>query len=143
MTAAVQEFVRYTLVKRRGDSFVALPAGRFRVKNASETRLLDDLSPLLAHLDGLRRRDQSTPRIESARRALEEAMFGFLARLQPEAGGNALDFRTVIATLGRLEQVLQFNHAPIALRPEWAQAGDYGPEFRIAALSHPSGARAR
>ncbi len=129
----VNEFVRYSLVKRRGDSFVALPAGRFLVKNASEPQLFDDLGPLFGHLDWLRRRDQSNTRTETARRALEEAMFGYLARLQPEAGGNPIEFRSVVSALGRLEQVLQFNHASVALRQEWLEAGDCGLEFRIAA----------
>ena len=47
----VSEFVRYSLIKRRGDSFVALPAGRFHVAARSESDLLRQLDPILDRLD--------------------------------------------------------------------------------------------
>jgi CRISPR-associated protein Csx17 len=74
---AISAFVRYSVVKRRGDSYIALPNGKFPVQYRSTADRIRELSPLKEQAQSLAKGSQSEvpnswpPLV----RALEEAMF--------------------------------------------------------------------
>lgn len=112
----INGFVRYCLLKRRGDSYLALPATRFPVREWRETDLLMDVDPLLEQIDP----DQ--------RRGVEQAMYEFLLH------GGKFKFQAILVALGRFERRIRFVHRSVGLRPEWVLAADNGcAEFRLAA----------
>src|SRR3990172_2050728 len=47
----VTEFARYSLLQRRGDNYVAVPSGRFPVRERRESDLVRQLGPVLGRLD--------------------------------------------------------------------------------------------
>lgn len=122
----IQGFVRYSLLKRRGDSYVALPAGRFAVKDVKGADLVRDLHPLL---DFLKAKKDPPARLASAHRVLERAIYEFLLR------DGKPRMQAIVAALGRVEQILEFDHgyARVELNPAWLELADSGVEFRIAA----------
>ncbi|HZQ51291.1 MAG TPA: type I-U CRISPR-associated protein Csx17 [Bryobacteraceae bacterium] len=74
---AISAFVRYSLVERRGDSYIALPNGKFPVQYRSTADRVREIVPLLDHMQSLAKGSQnkvpnSWPPLV---RALEEAMF--------------------------------------------------------------------
>ncbi len=87
-------FMRYSLLKRRGDSYVALPVGRFEVKDRSESDLVRQLNEILDAIDG-QTKSQSAE-VSSLRRQVDEAMYNVLLRGE----GGALE--DLAASLGRL-----------------------------------------
>lgn len=143
----VTSFERFGLLKRRGDSYVALPTGRFAVHERSEADLIRDLDPLLAELDTfLRSFGEIGPpeSLSSLRRGIDRAIFDALQR------PSALALQVVLATLGLLERSLALRdrskkpklHRPLGgLHPRWLRAADDGSlEFRIAACLASIGA---
>ncbi|MGD0868267.1 MAG: type I-U CRISPR-associated protein Csx17 [Bryobacteraceae bacterium] len=87
-------FMRYNLLKRRGDSYVALPVGRFEVRDRSESDLVRELNGILEAIDW-----QMKPRpaeFVSLRRQVEEGMYNVLLR----GGEDALE--DLAASVGRL-----------------------------------------
>src|ERR1035441_9077395 len=87
-------FMRYNLLKRRGDSYIALPVGRFEVKDRSESDLVRELNGIL---DAISWRMKSPPaEFASLRRQVEEAMYNVLLR----GGEDALE--DLAASVGRL-----------------------------------------
>lgn len=65
----IDRFVRYSLLKRRGDSYVALPTGTFPVRYRSSADLIREFSGVL---DGLRDLPKS---VEDLRRGVEAAIY--------------------------------------------------------------------
>ncbi len=142
----VSEFVRYSLLKRRGDSYVALPAGRFPVRTRSEADLIRQLEPILVKLDRFLRDFGKNPpaRFLSARREIDEAAYAALLH------GGASRLKAVIAATGRFERLLAQRdpakeprlRSPVAgLKPSWIVGADDGTiEVRIAAALASIGA---
>ncbi len=136
----IASFVRFGFLKRRGDSYVALPMGRIPVRHMASVMLLDDIDPLVGRIAGLARAKNAPARLESAHRLLEEALFQVALR------GNTDSFQQVIIALGRVQQWsaqvagsaagrdrLSSPLRP-ALSPKWLSVLDDGsPEFRLAA----------
>ena len=133
----VTEFVRYDLLKRRGDSFIALPAGRFPVTHRRESDLIRELDPILRELDGFLRKFEDPPaKYSSARRNLNEAIYETLL------AGGAHRLKGIIAAIGDMEILLatrDLSKEPKLKRPlsglsaRWLNAADDGTaEFRIA-----------
>jgi CRISPR-associated protein Csx17 len=136
----ISEFVRYSLVKRRGDSFLALPAGRFRPpEDRSYADLIRELAGLLSDVDSFIRGfgDLGPPAaLGSARRNVDAAIFEALER------PSAAALQAVLATLGELEQFFaqrDRSKTPKLIRPlqglspRWIRKADDGsPELRIA-----------
>jgi len=130
----ISEFVRYNLLQRRGNSYVALPAGRFPVQFRSESDLVRELKPLLNQITI--KGDEAPARLISARRNLDEKIFSLLLH------GGAKNVKNLIAAIGRLEKIIAqsgyskkpITRRPIAgLTPEWIYAADDGSiELRIA-----------
>jgi CRISPR-associated protein Csx17 len=135
----ISEFVRYSLLKRRGDNYVALPTGRFSVHARSESDLVRELDPILMRLDQfLRGFDKHIPAsFASARRCIDEAIFKLL-----EIGG-ADQVKDLLMALGKIEQLIaqrdrskkpKLNSPLSGLSPIWLEAADDGSvEIRIAA----------
>jgi len=134
----VDEFVRYAFLERRGTSYVALPTARLPVRFDRGVRLLDDIDPILARLDGFLRSLETIPaRLDAARRQVEQALFECSVDPAPE------HFGALVAALGQMDQLLAIrasSGAPVpsrplsGLRPDWVAAcADGTPEVRIAA----------
>ena len=134
----ITHFVRYSLLKRRGDSYIALPVGRFQVQAKSESDLVRQLEPLLDRVDAFLRRFPSDPpaRFLLARRAIDEALYALLLH------GGTSRFKGLVAAVGRLEQLFAQRDTvakpslprPLSgLDPAWVAAADDGTlEVRLA-----------
>lgn len=136
----VTSFVRFALTKRRGDNYIALPAGKLDVSHRGEVDMLRQLDVQLDVLDGqfLRRfKGEGPPAVlDSLRRNLNEARFEVATR-----GGSDAMVR-LIRAMGALERVLAKrdpSKEPTLPRPlgglgtEWIAACGDSPEVRIAA----------
>lgn len=134
----IDGFVRYTILKRRGDNYVALPTGRFAVRQRPTLRLLDEMDPLRRSLDIFLNGFQNVPAaFASARRGIDEAMFAC------SEAPDAQRFMSLVRALGRMEQLVaqrdrSKNPAlpqPLkGLSPGWiTTCDDGGTELRIAA----------
>src|SRR5205085_2533127 len=88
----IEQFVRYSLLKRRGDSYVALPAGKFPTGYKSETDLVRELQGFLNRLDA-RKLSKS---VDDLRRNIDAAIFQVLLK------GGKERVREMAAALGRL-----------------------------------------
>lgn len=124
----IDRFVRYSLLKRRGDSYVALPAGTFPVHYRREADLVRELSGVL---DGLWNLPKSA---EEQRRGVESAIYHALLH-----GGRGR-MREVMAAFGRmLRRVGTASEAPLPSRvlnaQRWLEACGFSEqtEVRIAA----------
>ncbi len=123
-------FMRYNLLKRRGDSYIALPVGRFAVKDRSETDLVRELNGILEAIDW---QMKSPPaEFESLRRQVEEGMYNVLLR----GGEDALE--DLAASVGRLHRriLLTGKKVQIAatLSRRWvSELASTSAEARIAA----------
>ncbi|RMG11379.1 MAG: type I-U CRISPR-associated protein Csx17 [Deltaproteobacteria bacterium] len=139
VSRGVDAFVRHAFLKRRGDSYVALPAGRVEVRFDRRVRLLDDLDPILDAADGMVRGTKSPPaRMLALRRQIDEAAFAAALRPEPER------LCGLVEALGRLEWLVALRAAtggksdnpplPARLSPAFLRACDDGSlEFRLAA----------
>jgi CRISPR-associated protein Csx17 len=126
-------FMRFNLLKRRGDSYIALPVGRFDVKDRSESDLVRQLNGILEAID----RQMKSPPAEfaSLRRQVEEGMYDVLLRGGEDALGD------LAASLGRLYRRLLLTgkemRIPASLSRSWvsklSSATGAGAEARIAA----------
>lgn len=145
----ITEFVRFSLLKRRGDSYVALPAGRFQVHDRREAGLVEELDPILAQVDSFGRAaakgNQTAPtRFASCRRGIDNAIYALLVH------GGAAPFRELLAAIGRMEKYFAARDRgkepsltrPLAgLSPRWPLAADDGSvEVRIASALASIGA---
>lgn len=133
----VNSFARFNLLKRRGDSYVALPAGRFAVEARTESDLVRELDPVLRGLDWFLRAFKDPPaRFASARRAIDSEIYDLLLQ------GGALRVKALVAAIGRMEQLLATRdlakkpalRSPlVGLSARWLTAMDDGSlEVRVA-----------
>ncbi len=135
----IAAFVRYSLLKRRGDSYVALPVGRVPVQEQKDSDLLQELDRVLQTVDGFARGFKSggpPAQFASRRRQIDSAIYEFALR------GGAERFQQILAALGRLEQFFAQRNlsiepklrAPLAgLSPRWLLAANDGSlNYRIA-----------
>jgi len=136
----IKEFARFSLLKRRGDSYVALPSGTFPVEYRSEADLVRELDPLLERVDRFLagfKGAEPPARLTSLRRQIDEALYNLLLR------GGAQQLARLIAVLGKMELLLAQRDptrepklaVPLAgLSPRWILAADDGSvELRLAA----------
>lgn len=130
-------FTRYAFVQRRGDSMVALPAGRVRVRHRPEVRLLDLLDAPLARLDAWLRRFTTVPAsLAMARRGVEQAQF------RCAESPSRHNFTLLTQQLGRVERLVSQRartRAPTLRTPlgglttAWLRQCEATPEVRVAA----------
>lgn len=125
----ITAFMRYSLLKRRGDSYVALPAGQFQAGYRKHGDLIRELMPILEDID--RKFPKPTATIQSLRRNIDEAVYECLLRDEPDL------LRDVAAAFGRLYQwILTTGKQPRIRRQlsgEWLRKLEGYPEARIAA----------
>ncbi len=124
----IDRFVRYSLLKRRGDSYVALPAGTFPTGYRSEADLIRQFTNFFDDFRGL------PNSAEEMRRGVESAVYQAL--LTPAAER----MREVMAALGRMiRRVATTSDSRLPIRAlkakEWLEACGFAnqPEVRIAA----------
>lgn len=135
----VDSFVRYTFIKRRGESYIALPAGTIQVRHRREVDLVRQVDGELDVLDRFLARfpsEQGPPaQLVSRRRAIDDARFEVAAR-----GGQDAMTRLVRA-IGALEMTLARRDPgkePRLPRPlgglgvEWIDACGDAVEVRLA-----------
>jgi len=120
----IAEFARFAILKRRGDSYVALPAGRVRVAFTEAADLIQELTPIF---DDFARLKEPGARLSSAKQVLERAIFDFLVNKHPDRLVFALQ------AFGCLVRQLDFSHRRLYLTQGWLTFLDTVPEFRIAA----------
>ena len=134
----IDSFVRFAFLKRRGESYVALPAGKHPVRYRPALRLLEELDPLLDRLDAFLRGFANIPAtFERARRQIDLALFACCEAPDSRRFGNLL------RALGRMEAWLaqrERSKEPKLARPleglslEWLRRCDDGSiEIRLAA----------
>lgn len=136
----IGSFVRYTFIKRRGESYIALPAASVDVHYRREADLLRELDPELDTLDAFLRRfpgSEGPPaQLAGLRRAIDDARFEVASR-----GGQDGVVRLVRA-IGRIEQALARRDTakePKVPRPlgrlsaSWVAACPDNVEVRVAA----------
>jgi len=144
----ISEFVRYSLLKRRGENYVALPTGHFSVHARSESDLVRELDPILARVDQFLRGFKEPPAsFASARQRIDDAIFNLL-----ECGG-ADKVKSLLIAIGRLERLIaqrdrsrnpKLNSPLSGLTPRWIEeADDNSIEIRIAASLASIGPRGR
>ncbi|MGB4087921.1 type I-G CRISPR-associated protein Cas8g1/Csx17 [Methanothrix sp.] len=133
----VSEFVRYSLLKRRGENYVALPSGHFEVQDRSESDLVRELDPLLKRIDRFLGGFKEPPaQFSSARRRIDKAILGVLLH------GGAYQVKDLVMALGAMEQLIaqrdpfkppKLSSPSLGLSPKWLVAIDDGSlEVRIA-----------
>ena len=133
-------FTRFLFLKRRGDSFVALPSGRFAVRAQPAVRLLDELDPILSRISGFMRAfGNKTPpaALAAAWRRIQTNAFDCAA------SPDAWRFSALLRVIGQFERELSKRERgkeprmppPLGgLSPRWLLAADTGGvELRIAA----------
>jgi CRISPR-associated protein Csx17 len=91
----IDEFVRYSLLKRRGDSYVALPVGAFKTGYKSES---DRARELIGCLENLRGSDE-VKNASELMRPVEAAIYQLLLH---GGAGRSVRMRAVVAAFGRL-----------------------------------------
>ncbi len=136
----INKFIRYSLQVRRGQSFIAIPSGQFKVSMLSESDLIRELNSILSRVDSFMRKFKPAPPNEyiSARRRIDEAIFAVLKY------GGAHELKMLIASFGKFEKLIarrDINKEPklsrpiTGISPRWLIMADDGSiEFRIAAV---------
>jgi CRISPR-associated protein Csx17 len=125
----IQRFVRYSLLKRRGDSYVALPTGEFATGYRSESDRVREMQAMLSRID----RREFPPGCEGLWRGIENAMFEALLK------GGKDRIRELMTALGALLRRLSITGKEIRIGRDleaqsWIQACDPElAEVRIAA----------
>jgi CRISPR-associated protein Csx17 len=135
----VDSFVRYTFIKRRGDSFIALPTAVLDVRVRREIDLLRQLDDDLANLDSFLRRfpgDGPPAQLVARRRAIDEC------RLDVAQRGGTDAMSALVRAIGSLEMALsrrdpgkepRLARSLGRLGPDWIDACGESIEVRIAA----------
>jgi len=98
----IRFFQRYVYLERRGNNYVALPAGVIAVKEQKDVAVLNEVDPLLSSLDGfLGGFGQNIPSsLSSARRRIDACLFACAEEPNPSS------FRSLVRSFGAIEQLL-------------------------------------
>lgn len=129
----IEAFVRYGYLERNGQSTLAVPLGRVRVRHHPRAHLIDDLASWTDRLQ-LRSRDKNAPaRLAHAERRLADAVFAALAHDHtPDRWQAVLRAAVDIEALQATGTAVATQPVP-PLRPEWVEAvNDNSPEVRLA-----------
>jgi CRISPR-associated protein Csx17 len=122
-------FVRYNILKRRGDSYIALPSGHFRVTERREGDLARELSALLEEADWQLK--DAPAECVSLRRQIDEAMYNVLLR-----GGSAT-VQDLAACTGRWQRWVLTTGKAVRLSRRlsraWVTELKEMPDARVAA----------
>lgn len=132
----ISEFRRVVFLMRNGQSFLAVPVSTVRVRERESVDLVRQLDPWLDRVRRACSDKNAPPRLKTALRNVEEAIFEFCVY-----GGPAF-FQAIVVAVGRAERELavsagkigKYAVTPVAnLSADWIRAGnDNSPEFEIA-----------
>ncbi|MCL4326608.1 MAG: type I-U CRISPR-associated protein Csx17 [Candidatus Thermoplasmatota archaeon] len=134
----ITKFTRYNLQIRRGQSFISIPSGQFKVRILSITELIRELNPLMFKIDSFLRKFKPAPPTEfiNARRKLNQDIFSALKY------NTANDLKNLIISIGKFEKLIAkrdlkkdptLSRPICGLSPKWLQMADDGSiEFRLA-----------
>lgn len=129
----IESFVRYGYLERNGQSTLAVPLGRVRVRQHPRSYLVDDLGVWMNRLQMRTRDKNALNRLVHAERRLADAVFAALTHDPAPDRWQAIllaaaDIEAIQATGTAIEP------GPIpSLRPEWVAAVDDGHvEVRLA-----------
>lgn len=134
-TRGITAFQRYGYIERNGQSNLAVPLGRFTVREsgAPQVACLDDLAAWLARVKRAATDADGSVQLDQVTRQLSAAFFD--AAQRPD---HPLTWQALLLRLDAVEGVMKsgagFKAQPVPpLRPEWVEAADDGsPEFRLA-----------
>lgn len=130
---AISGFVRYSLQKRRGDSYIALPTGKFGVSQRALSDLARELGPILEQAErAVRGRGKEVPNSwPPLVRKVEEAEYSVLLRDTPEL---LVDLAAAVGCMHRwlLSREVE-TWLPRRLREDWIACCAPRAEVRIAA----------
>lgn len=110
----IQCFQRYIYLERRGNNYVALPAGVISVKERREVNILNEVDPLLMSVDQfLRSFGKSVPAaFENARKRIEACLFSCAQESSP------LNFRNLVRSFGAMEKLVAQRDRRLKANPE-------------------------
>jgi CRISPR-associated protein Csx17 len=129
----ISTFVRYGYLERNGQSTLAVPLGRVRVRQHPRSYLVDDLAGWLNRIQQSSRETHAPARLEHAERRLANAVFAALTHDHtPERWQAVLLAAADIEALQAAGTAIEAGPLP-PLRPEWIEAVyDGTPEVRLA-----------
>lgn len=145
----IRFFQRYVYLQRRGESYVALPAGVIAVRERKDVAALNEADSLLRSLDGfLRDFGQNVPSsFSAARRRIDACLFACAEEPNPAR------FRDLVRSFGAMEQLIvkMDNRNPKKLKrpltglsPRWvalcSEKEDTLPEVSLAGALSSIGA---
>jgi CRISPR-associated protein Csx17 len=137
----VRSFERYIYLERRGNNYVALPAGNIRVEERPELDSLEEIDRIVREVDAYLRKFSKVPAsLEVARKKLDEALYSVSLKPSPR------NFRAVVSACGALERLVAARGSgqgknPVrpftGLSPKWVALCEEGdgstPEVCLAA----------
>jgi len=133
----IESFERYAFLKRRGESYVALPVSRIPVFYKPGVELLDELDiPLFQFSRFLREFNTIPDTFQRAKQGIDEAIFNYCLKPEPYA------FSQLVRAVGNMEKLVAMRdrskpprlERPLyGLSPRWIDQSDDGSiEVRIA-----------
>lgn len=131
----IATFQRFGYIERNGQSNLAVPLGRFAVRDTPAPALacIDDLGTWLSRLKRQARDKSAGQQLIAVERSVAQAVFDLVQHPH-----EAARWQAVLLALAGVEAVMRsgagFKAQPVPpLRPEWVSAADDGtPEFRLA-----------
>lgn len=136
----IDSFTRYGYLERNGQSTLAVPLGRIKVRQHPRAHLIDDLAPWLDRLQRQARDKNAPSRLIQKEKSLSDAVFGALTHDESADRWQAI-LRAAIAVESIQASGTAIDAGPIpALHPEWVQAVYDGTAETRLALSLGSAA---
>jgi CRISPR-associated protein Csx17 len=129
----IDSLTRYGYLERNGQSTLAVPLGRVKVRQHPRAHLIDDLAPWLDRLQR-RARDKHAPaRLVQAERRLANSVFAALTHdYSPDRWQAILQAAVAVESIQATGTAVDAGPIP-ALRPEWVSAvDDRTTEVRLA-----------
>jgi CRISPR-associated protein Csx17 len=134
----IDSFERYAFLERRGQSYVALPAGRIRALYKPKLELINELDPIIAVVDQYLRLFPNIPAtFQSARTNIDKSIFKCCQDPNPAS------FCTLVQSIGKFEKLIamrdrskkpMLDRPLFGLSPLWIDyCDDNQVEVRIAA----------
>ncbi|MEN6320587.1 MAG: type I-U CRISPR-associated protein Csx17 [Syntrophaceae bacterium] len=133
----IVSFQRNIFLKRRGKSFIALPAGRIKVRYQPSLEILNELDPIIFQIETFIRGKNVPATFSNAYRVIQEYLFNCCENATTE------NFMKLMRATGKFERIIALRDRSLevnlprplfGLTPRWLSACDDGSvEIRIAA----------
>ena len=102
-------FYRYSLVPRRGKSFIALPTGNFPVRAAlQDSDLIRELEGKIEQLERIWRKNSKKSNVNNSTAQLGRRLHDLMLRILKE-GGSVNDFTSLVRTMGMIESKIKME----------------------------------